>query len=327
MASSFAIKAAVAAIAVAAAVTLPATSQAREWPTKPIRIVVGFGPGGGTDIVARILAPPLSEVLGQPVVIENKPGAGGTVGADMVAKSPNDGYTALMMNSAQAVSEVMLKSLPFDAIKDFQPVALFASASLVVVAGKDFPAKDIKEFVALAKAEPGKFSFASLGIGSAQHFAGELFRQLSGIDIKHVLYEGTPQAIAAVRGNQTEVLFELVQTVLAPIKAADLKPLGITAAVRWPTLPEVRTLQEQGIPGYDVTSWYGLAFPAGTPAAIVEKMNKAIYSVASRTAVRKAVADAGAIVNVSSPEDFGKFLAGEISKWRSVRDKAGINVQ
>jgi tripartite-type tricarboxylate transporter receptor subunit TctC len=327
MASSFAIRAAVAAIVLAAAVTHPARSQAQDWPTKPIRIVVGFGPGGGTDIVARILAPPLSEVLGQPVVIENKPGAGGTVGADLVAKSPNDGYTALLMNSAQPVSGVMLKSLPFDAIKDFQPVGLFASASLVVVASKDFPAKDIKGFVALAKAEPGKFSFASLGIGSAQHFAGELFRQISGIDIKHVPAEGTLQAIAAVRGNQTQVLFELVQTVLAPIKAGDLKPLGITAAVRWPTLPEVQTLQEQGVPGYDVTSWYGLAFPAGTPAPIVEKMNKAIYSVASRTAVRKAIADAGPIINVSSSEDFGNFLAGEISKWGAVRDKAGIKAQ
>jgi tripartite-type tricarboxylate transporter receptor subunit TctC len=297
---------------------------AQEWPAKPVRIVVGFAPGGGTDIVARIVAPPLSQVLGQPVVIENKPGAGGVTGADAVAKAPKDGYTAYFMNSGFTVSATMFKSLPYDSVKDFQPIALVASASLVALVGKGFQGNTMKALVDKAKAEPGKLKFASVGVGSIQHFAGELFRQLTGTDIKHVPYAGTPQAVAALRNDEVQVLFELVQAVRGSIEAGDVKPLGITAAVRWPTLPEVSTLQEQGIAGYDVTSWYGLAFPAGTPRAIVEKMNKALYTAVSREAVRKEIEQAGAVASLSSPEDLGAYVSGEISKWRAVRDKAGI---
>jgi tripartite-type tricarboxylate transporter receptor subunit TctC len=174
-----------------ACAALAGPAAAQDWPAKPIRILVGFGPGGGTDIVSRIVAQPLSELLGQPVVVENKPGAGGTTAADAVAKSAKDGYTALMMSNAQAVSAVMYKSLPFESVKDFQPVSLVATAGLLVVAKKDFPPNDISELIAYAKANPGKLNFASIGVGASQHFSGELLRQLAGIDMKHIPYRGT----------------------------------------------------------------------------------------------------------------------------------------
>jgi tripartite-type tricarboxylate transporter receptor subunit TctC len=314
-------------VAFAIACIFGGATMAQDWPTKPVRIVVGFGAGGGTDIVARILAPALSEVLGQPVVIENKPGAGGTTGADAVAKSAKDGYTAFMMNSGHTVSAVMYKALPFDSVKDFQPVSLVATAGLVVVANKEFRANDLKGLIAEAKASPGKINFASVGLGSTQHFAGELFRQSTGIDIKHIPYRGTPAAIAAVRAKEVELLFELVQTVLGQVRAGDLKALAVTSSERWPALPDVPTAEEQGVSGYDVRSWYGIAFPAGTPRPIVDKLNKALSDVLARDAVKKQIADTGAIVKSSTPEAFGKFIEDEIAKWRTVRDKAGIQPQ
>jgi tripartite-type tricarboxylate transporter receptor subunit TctC len=221
----------------------------------------------------------------------------------------------------------MYKSLPFDSVKDFQPVSLVATAGLIVVANKDYPASDLKGLIAAAKANPGKINFASVGLGSTQHFAGELFRQSTGTDIKHIPYRGTPAAIAAVRAKEVELLFELVQTVLGQVRAGDLKALAVTSAERWPALPDVPTAQEQGVAGYDVRSWYGVAFPPGTPRPIVDKLNKALADVLARDAVKKQIADAGAIVKSSTPEAFGKFIEDEIAKWRVVRDKAGIQPQ
>jgi tripartite-type tricarboxylate transporter receptor subunit TctC len=302
-------------------------AAAQDWPTKPVRILVGFGAGGGTDIVARIVAQPLSELLGQPVVVENKPGAGGTTAADAVAKSAKDGYTALMMSNAQAVSDVMYKSLPFDSVKDFQSVSLVATAGLLVVAKKDFPANNIAELIAYAKANPGKLNFASIGVGASQHFSGELLRQLAGIDMKHIPYRGTPAAIAAVRAGEVELLFELVSTVIGQVRAGDLKALGVTSPERWPALPDVPTIREQGVPGYEVVSWYGLAFPAGVPKPVVDKLNKALREVLARDTVKKQIADAGVQVGSSSPEEMTRLLESEIVKWRGVRDKAGIQAQ
>ncbi len=310
-----------------ACAALAGPAAAQDWPTKPVRILVGFGAGGGTDIVSRIVAQPLSELIGQPVVVENKPGAGGTTAADAVAKSAKDGYTALMMSNAQAVSDVMYKSLPFDSVKDFQSVSLVATAGLLVVAKKDFPANNIAELIAYAKANPGKLNFASIGVGASQHFSGELLRQLAGIDMKHIPYRGTPAAIAAVRAGEVELLFELVSTVIGQVRAGDLKALGVTSPERWPALPDVPTIREQGVPGYEVVSWYGLAFPAGVPKPVVDKLNKALRDVLSRDTVKKQIADAGVQVGSSSPEEMTRLLESEIVKWRGVRDKAGIQAQ
>jgi tripartite-type tricarboxylate transporter receptor subunit TctC len=300
---------------------------AQDWPTRPVRVVVGFGPGGGTDIVARIVAQHLSEPLGQPVVVENKAGGGGIIGAETVAKSPKDGYTAFMENNGHAITAAMYKSLPFDAVKDFAPVGLVATSALIVAARPDLPANDMKGLVAMAKANPGKLMFASVGLGSTQHFAGELLKQTAGIDLKHIPYRNTPAAIQAVRSKEVDLIFELVQPLIGQIRAGDLKALAMTSPTRYPAMPDLVTAAESGVPGYDVTSWYGLVFPAGTAPAIIEKTNKALREVLAREDVRKQIQDTGAVANVSSPADYGKHVEAEIAKWKSVREKAGIEQQ
>ena len=304
----------------------PACAQPA-WPSKPIHVIVGFGAGGGTDIVTRIVVQPLSELLGQPVVVENKPGAGGTTAGNLVAKAAADGYTAAMLSAGHTVSAVIFKSLPYDSIKDFQPVALVANSAFVIVAHKDFAANDVKGLVAAAKAAPGKLTFASVGIGSTQHFAGEMLKQRTGIEVKHIPYRNTPAVIGALRGKEVDYAVELAHAVAGQVRAGDLKVLAVTTAERWPTLPDTQTLTEANVPDYQVLGWYGLAFPTGTPAAIVEKMNASLKQVLSRDTVRKQLADAGALANVSTPQEFGKLVENEIDKWGSVMKKAGIEAQ
>jgi tripartite-type tricarboxylate transporter receptor subunit TctC len=299
-----------------------------EWPAdKPIRVLVGFGPGGGTDIVTRIIAPPLSELLHQTVVVENKPGAGGSIASDQVAKADKDGYTASMISAGHTVSAVMVKSVRYDAVKDFAPVALVADSAFVVVARKDFPANNIKELVALAKATPGKLNLASVGLGSTQHFAGELLSQLTGIDVKHIPYRATPAVVTALRAQEVDYAVELLHAVQGQVQAGELKLLAVGAPTRWPTIPNVPTVAESGVAGYSVIGWYGLVYPAGTPQAIVDKTNAAIKTVLARPDIIEQMAKAGAAVHVSMPAEFGKHMADEVAKWKSVRDKAGLEPQ
>jgi len=313
------------ALAALMAGALPLAAQ--EWPVKPIRILVGFGPGGGTDIVARILSQPLSEVLGQPVVVENKPGAAGTTATDVVTKSPKDGYTAVLLSGGHSVAAVSYKSLPYDSVKDIAPVSMVATAALAVVANKEAGFDGLPAMIAKAKAEPGKLNYATIGVGSTQHFSAELLRQLAGIDLKHIPYRNSPAAMAALRAKEVELLVDTVQAVLGQVKAGDVRALAVTPATRWPALPEVPTVREQGVAGYEVSTWYGMALPAGTPAAIVDKFNKAMGEVLAREAVRSQIANAGAIVKASTPKEFGDYVASEIAKWRTVRDKAGLQPQ
>jgi tripartite-type tricarboxylate transporter receptor subunit TctC len=322
MTSSFFVRVAVAAIALIGAGNGVASAQ--EWPTRPIRLVVGFGAGGGTDIAARLVAQPLSEILGQPVVVENRPGAGGTTAADGVAKSPKDGYTALFMSNAHAISAVMYKALRYDPVDDFQMVSMVATAGLVLVARPDFPAKDVAEVLALVRANPGKFNFGSAGVGTTQQFAGELMKQTAGLDIMHVPYRTTPAAVTGLRGKDVELVFELVQPVHGQIQAGDLQAIAVTSPERNPILPDVATFAESGMPGFDVTSWYGLAFPAGTAPAIVQKTNKAMRELLAGANVGKQVLSMGARIRGSTPDELKAHIAGEIAKWKGVRQKAGI---
>ena len=316
----------IAVLTVAVAATASSVA-AQDWPTKPVRILVGFGPGGGTDIVARIIAQPLSELLGQPVVIENKPGAGGTTATDQLAKAAKDGYTAALLSGGHSVSAVMYKSLPYDSVKDLAPVTLVGTAAFGIVAMKDHPAGDLKALIAKAKAEPGKLNYATVGLGSTQHFSAELFKQSAGIDIKHIPYRNSPAAIAALRAKEVDVLFETVQAVLGQVKSGDVKALAVTSKARWPVVPEVPSVAEQGVSGYEVMTWYGLVLPAGTPTPIVDKLNKAMKDVLARDTVKKQIADAGAIATASTPQEMGGYIEAEILKWRTVRDKAGIQPQ
>lgn len=314
-------------LAALAATMLAMPAAAQEWPTRPVKMVVGFGAGGGTDIIARIVAQALTEVLGQPVVVDNKAGAGGTIAAESVAKSPKDGYTIFMMNNGHAVSASLYKSLPYDSQKDFAPVSLVATMPLVIVAGKDVPAKDAKELADLAKKQPGKIRFASVGVGSTQHFAGIVFRSVTGSDLRHIPYRGTPAAIAAVRSNEVELLFEVAAPVIGQIKGGELKPLAVTSAKRFPALPDTPTVAELGFKGYDVTTWYGLAFPAGTPDAIVQKMNAAIKTALAKPEVRKQVEGANFLPEISTSTAFNDHLGSEIKRWGKVMQDSGIEQQ
>ena len=299
-----------------------------EWPNdKPIRVLVGFGPGGGTDIVTRIIAQPLSELLHQTVVVENKPGAGGSIASGEVANAGKDGYTASVISTGHTVSAVMLKSIKYDAVKDFAPVALVADSAFVVVARKDFPANDIKGLVALAKASPGKLNFASVGVGSTQHFAGELLKQSTGIDVKHIPYRGTPGVVAALLAQQVDYAVELAHAVRGQVEAGQLKLLAVGTPGRWPTIPNVPTVAESGVPGYSVTGWYGWVYPAGTPKAIVDKTSAALMQILARPAIKEQMVKVGAAVHEMGPAEFGKFMADEVTKWKAVRDKAGLEPQ
>lgn len=302
-------------------------AAAQEWPSKPVRVMVGFGPGGGTDIAARFVAQPLSELLGQPVVVENRPGAGGSAAADYVAKAPKDGYTALMMSNAHAISAVMYKSLPYDPVKDFQMVSMVGTAGLVLVTSPDFPARDLGGVIAEVKAHPGKYNFGSSGVGTTQHFSGELMRQRAGLDMKHIPYRSAPAVVAALRGNEVQLVFELIQAVQGQIRSGDLRAIAVTSAQRFPALPDVPTLQEGGLAGFDVTSWYGVSFPAGTPKAAVEKTGTAMRELLGRDAVKKQLADIAMVAHSSSPEELSSHVAEEIAKWHGVRDTAGIAPQ
>jgi tripartite-type tricarboxylate transporter receptor subunit TctC len=317
------------AVALAGALLLSAatSSPAQDWPTRPIRIIVGFGAGGGTDIAARIVAEPLSKALGQPVVIENRPGAGGTTAAEQVAKSAKDGYTALMMSNAHVVSPAMYKSLRYDSVKDFQMVSMVGTAGLMLVVAPNFPAKNLKELIAYTKANPGKLNFGSPGVGTTQHFATEFLKQRAGLDIQHVPYKSTPATLTALLAGEVQMVIELIQTVQGQVAAEKLRAIGVTSAQRFPTVPNIPTLAESGLPGYDVTSWYGLAFPAGTPAPIVEKTNKAMRDLLATETVRRQIAKVGALVRSSTPDELRKHIVSEIDRWKAVREKAGIQQQ
>jgi tripartite-type tricarboxylate transporter receptor subunit TctC len=290
--------------------------------------VVGFGPGGGTDIIGRIIAQSLQEKLGQPVIVENKAGAGGVIGADSVAKAPKDGYTLYMMANAHIIAGVMNKSLPYDTVKSFDPVGQVATAGLIIVAHPEFAAKNVKELVEMAKASPGKITYASVGVGSTQHFTGEVFRQVAGVDMLHVPYRGSPAAIAAILGKQVDVLFETVSAVLGQVQAGELKAFAVTGRERFPVVPEIPTGMESGVlPGYEVSTWYGILAPVGTPAPILAKLNKALNEIVAEPIVQERLTKAGVIAKGSGPEEFGKHMQDEFVRWSKVRETAGIPQQ
>jgi tripartite-type tricarboxylate transporter receptor subunit TctC len=316
-----------AAALVAAVFSVATSAHAQDWPNRPIRIVVGFGAGGGTDIAARIIAEPLSKALGQPVVVENRVGAGGTTAAEQVARSGKDGYTALMMSNAHVIAPAMYKSLRYDSINDFQMVSMVGTAGLMLVTAPNFPANDVKGLIAHAKANPGKLNFGSPGVGTTQHFASEFMKQMAGLTIQHVPYKSTPATLTGLLGGEVQMVIELIQTVQGQVQAGNMRAIGVTSPQRFPTVPDIPTLAETGLPGYDVTSWYGLAFPAGTPAPIVEKTNKALRDLLATDGVRAQIAKVGALVKSSTPDELRAHIVSEIDRWKAVREKAGMEQQ
>lgn len=304
------------------------SAAAQDYPTKPIRLVVSFGPGGGADIVGRILGQSLQEKLGQAVVIENKPGAAGTIGNEVVARAEKDGYTLGIMTAGQIIAAVMNKSMRYDTSSAFEPISMVATASLIMVTRPDFPADDVKGLIAAAKANPGKINLASPGFGATQHMAGELFKQTAGINMTSVQYRTSPEAITAVLGKQVDILFDTVLAVIGQVQSGQLKPLAVTGKERFPIVPNVPSVAESGLaPGYDVTTWYGFFAPRGTPAPIIAKLNKALNEAIKQDAVREKLIKAGVTVQGSTPEEFGKFMAAELARWDKVRQVSGIEKQ
>jgi tripartite-type tricarboxylate transporter receptor subunit TctC len=301
---------------------------AQEWPTRTVKFLVPYGPGGGTDIVSRIIAQNLQETLGQSFVVENKPGAGSTLGADTVAKSDKDGYTVLVLSNAHAVAGALYKKLPYDSVKDFQMITQIGTVPLVLVTAPTFPPKDVKELLAAFKKDPGKYNYgAAGGIGTTQHFAGELFRVLANVDVKHIPFKTTPNVITSMLQNDVQMTFELLPAIRGQVEGGQLRALAVTSPTRNPAWPNVPTLSEAGVPGYNVTSWYGFAMPAGTPKPVVDKFTKAVHEALAKDQVKQAIAKTGIVVQTSTNEELAKHVASEVAKWSDLMKKAGIEQQ
>jgi tripartite-type tricarboxylate transporter receptor subunit TctC len=314
------------ALGFAAAMATPAAAQ--DFPTQPIKMVIPFGPGGGTDIVGRILAEYMQKKLGKPVVVENKPGAGGIIGNEFVANAAPDGYTIALMTAGQVIAAVTRKQMRYDTLTAFTPIGMVATASLAIVARPDFPASDVKELIAMAKADPNKVVFASPGFAATQHFAGEMFKQAAGVSLLHVPFKTTPEAMNAVMGKHADILFDTVSAVLQQVEGGQLKALAVTGAERFPALPKVPTAVESGlVPGYDVTTWYGMFGPKGIPAPIVAKLNAVLNEALADPDVKAKLERSGVLVKSSTPEQFGAFLTDQYNKFAKTREAAGIQQQ
>jgi tripartite-type tricarboxylate transporter receptor subunit TctC len=300
--------------------------RAEDYPARPVRLIVPFGAGGPADVYARVIAQHLSEQLKQAFVVEDRPGAGSIIGTDAVAKSAPDGYTLLVMSNTHTTNESLVASKPFQLMRDFVPVAPINYSDLIMVVHPSVPAKDLKEFIALAKAKPGTLNYASSGVGTPYHMAGELFKAMAGVAIVHVPYKGSSGARTDVLGGQVQMMFDAITTMAPNVRAGKLKALGTTGKVRSPVLPEVPTVAEAGVPGYEATIWLGIVAPAGTPKAVVERLNAEIRKIVNTPEVKEAWARQGASPLSMSTEEFGQYLRDDIAKWAQVVKISGAKV-
>jgi tripartite-type tricarboxylate transporter receptor subunit TctC len=310
----------------AGAAVLPALSRfawAQAYPNKPLRWIVGFPPGGGADTVARIMGHWLSERLGQPVLIENRPGAGTNIAVQAVVNSPPDGYTLLFLGASAIVNTSMFENLPFNVQRDIAPVSGLINYPMVLVAHPSVPAKTIAEFITYAKANPRKISMASFGSGSASHLAGELFKMMAGVDLVHVPYRGGAAMITDLLGGQVQVGFDVMTTSLPHIRTGALRALGVTNTQRYDGLPDVPSIAET-VAGYEARTWAGVGVPRGTPTDIIVRLNREINDGLANAAIRARLADIGTIPMVFTPQQFGAFVAAETEKWGKVVRSAGI---
>jgi tripartite-type tricarboxylate transporter receptor subunit TctC len=297
-------------------------ASAQAWPARPIRLVVPLSPGGFADVPARLLTPRLSTALGKQVFVENRPGAGGTIGADFVAKSAPDGHTLLVVATPHVISAHLYRTLPYDSLKDFTPIALIASGPYALVVNpKELPVSSVRELIAAAKAKPGKIDYASSGNGSAQHLVGALFNTMAGIELNHIPYKGSGPAMQDLIGGQVQVSFAGIPNVLSQLKSGRLRALGTTGAKRWSELPDVPTIAEAGVPGYEATLWLALAGPAGLPAEIVQRLHAEIGKALQDPELKHSFLAAGVEPSLLGPQELSGFIRAEYDKWgRVVRD-------
>lgn len=302
-----------------------AASQA--YPVKAIRFIVPFSPGGGTDLVARIVGQKLNEAWGQPVVIDNRPGAGSTVGTALAVNAPADGYTILMSSISMAFEATLYKNLPFNPIRDLAPVSLVASQPNMVVVNTALPVKSVKELVALAKAKPGSINYAAAGNGSGPHLATELLKLLAGIDLTQVNYKGTGPALNDLLGGQVQMMVSVVASTLPHVKTGRLRALAVTGSARSPSMPDIPTLAEAGVENYEFNTWYGIQVPAKTPQEIIKRLNAEVVRIVRRADVQQRYSAAGLEPLSSTAAEFGAMIRSEIAKWAKVAKVAGVTVQ
>jgi putative tricarboxylic transport membrane protein len=308
----------------AVALSVGASALAQQYPSGPMRIVVPFTPGGGTDILARLIAQKLNESWGQPVVVDNRPGAAGTVGTAFVAKAAGDGHTLLIVPAGYAGNPGLYKKLPYDHTRDLAPVSWLASGPLILVVHPSLPAKSVKELIAFARARPGEINFGSSGSGTLPHLSAELFNSMSGIKMVHVPYKGAGAAVTDVMAGRVPVYFMNILQSISLIKAGKLRALGVTTPERTPIAPEIPAIAEAGLKGYDMTNWYGLLAPAATPRDAIAKLNAEVVRILKLPELTNRLADDGMTVVASTPERFAEFLARETDKFTRVIEAAGI---
>ena len=300
---------------------------ADDYPSRPIKLYVGFAAGGATDLVARIVAQNLSARLGQQVVVENRAGAGGVLATGLVAKAAPDGYSLIMVSASHAINVSLQKHLPYDAIADFAPVSLVAAITNVLVVNPSLPAKSVAEYIALAKARPGAINFSSAGVGSSSHLAGELFKSMAGIDIRHVPYKGTADAVRDLISGQVQSTVDSVSALLPYIRNGQLRVLGVGDAQRSVLLPDVPTIAEAGLPGYEVNAWVGVLAPAKTPQQIVERLNREITAILKQPDVQQQLQQLGSHPIIATPDEFAALIRSDIAKFAKIIKSAGVQPQ
>jgi len=307
------------------AIALPVAAQ--NYPSRPLRLIVGFAPGGGVDINARMLAPKLSEYLGQQVVVENVPGAGTNIANERVAKSAPDGYTLLINTAAVAINMSLYRNLPFDTLRDFAPVSVFSESPNVLVVNAKLAAQNVKELIAMARSAPGKLNYSSAGVGTTQHLAAELFKLRTGTFIVHIPYKGTAPSMTALIAGEVDLSFANIPSIQGHLKSGRLRALAATAARRDPQLPEVPTMKEAGVEGVEVVVWYGVLAPAATPREIVQKLADGIARTTRDPEIRKRMLEQGAAPVGSTPEEFAKLLREEVARWAEVVRISGAKAE
>ena len=306
------------------AVAFPAAAQS--WPAKPVRIIVPFATGGSADVYARFLAQRLPDELGQSFLVDNRPGAGSVIGTDAVAKAAPDGYTLLLMSNTHTVNESLVPNKPFALMRDFLAVAPINYSDLVLVANPDLPASSLKDLMAQAKAKPGKFNYASSGNGTPYHMAGELFKSMAGVSLVHIPYRGSSGARTDVIGGQVDVMFDAITTMTEQVRGGKVKALATTGKQRSEVMPDVPTMSEAGVPGYEATIWLGVMAPRGTPKDVVDKLNAAITKIVGQAEIKQAWSKQGAVPLVMTPDAFDKYVRDDIAKWERVIRTANIKV-
>jgi tripartite-type tricarboxylate transporter receptor subunit TctC len=317
-------RAAVATLALSSAIF--ASAQAQDWPNRPVRILIGFGAGGGTDIVTRIIADKLSEVLGQQFVVENRPGAGGTIAGGNVAKAPNDGYTALAISTGHSVSAVTMKQVPYDPVTSFTPVGIVAQSAYILMVSKNSPATDLKSLVAHVNEEPDKLNYSAVA-GSTQQLIAEDLVQRTGMKARHLSFRTTGEVVTALLRGDNAFALELYHAVRGQVDSGDIRLIAVATSNRWPAAPNLPTLAESGLPGFGYSGWYGFLFPAGTPQPIVDKMHKGLQQVLGNEDVRGKLEGAGAIANLSTPAALSELIASDIRSFQAVAKKAGLEAK